>query len=210
MAKEKLILFDVDGVIVDSFEEIYVYVSALIKKQGNVDISREEFRLFFESNPLESISKHIRTMPHEENATKEDFAGFLNAYSKTKVFENGISEVIQKLAKNNTLVVITSTIIEAVTEKIAEKNLDVLFAAFLGPRAGIHKDDKIKMAIEEFGKNAKEVIFISDTSGDILEAKKIPVKTIAVSWGYHSRETLEKVAPDVIVDSPQQLLEKLS
>lgn len=210
MAKEKLILFDVDGVMVDSFEEIYVYVSDLIKKQGDVEISREEFRHFFEGNPLENISKYIQTMPHEENVTKEDTAGFLSAYSKAKVFENGITEVVQKLAKNNTLVVITSTLIEAVTEKIAEKNLDVLFAAFLGPRAAIHKDDKIKMAIEEFGKNAEEVIFISDTSGDILEAKKIPVKTIAVSWGYHPRETLEKVAPDAIVDSPQELLEQLS
>ena len=91
-----------------------------------------------------------------------------------------------------------------------EKGLTNLFAAFLGPRAAFHKDKKIKMAMDEFGYGPEQTIFISDTAGDILEAKKAGVPTVAVTWGYHPIETLEKVKPDHIANNIEELKELLT
>jgi phosphoglycolate phosphatase len=46
---------------------------------------------------------------------------------------------------------------------------------------------------------------ITDTSGDILEARMAGVDSIGVSWGFHSTEMLSYAEPAAIVSSPHDL-----
>ena len=48
--------------------------------------------------------------------------------------------------------------------------------------------------------------YIGDTSGDIKEGQKAGVTTVAVTWGFHEKENLEKENPDHIVDTPIELV----
>lgn len=201
----KLLLFDVDGVIMDSFQEVYQDTADFIKTHRGPEIDENQFREFFEGNALE----HVLELVNGETNFKENGKEFFKSYQKTRVFD-GMTEVLEELAQNNTLVIVTSTIIEVVIAKFEEAGIDTLFASFMGPGVAIHKDDKIKMAMEEFNFSPDQTIFISDTSGDISEAKKVKVKTVAVTWGYHDRPTLEKVKPDMIIDTPKKLLNALS
>ena len=207
-SKGKLLLFDIDGVIVDSFAEVYSEVKKFIKDISGNDLEIEQYRKFFESNPLDQIAKVVGSkMVLMQN--KEEMKKFFAIYDQTKIFD-GISELLKDLAVENTLVAITSSIVEAVTDRLDKEGLVDLFAAFLGPRAAFHKDKKIKMAMKEFGYGVDQTIFISDTSGDILEAKKAGVPTVAVTWGYHTKETLEKVKPDHIANNIKELKELLT
>lgn len=52
---------------------------------------------------------------------------------------------------------------------------------------------------------AKGSFFITDTSGDVREGKEAGIKTIATTWGYHTKEELVEAKPDYIVDDVQQL-----
>ena len=58
-----------------------------------------------------------------------------------------------------------------------------------------------------FGKD--KVFYIGDTVGDIMEAKKAGVKSIAASWGYHKRECLVNCSPDILIDKPGDLIDEL-
>lgn len=49
--------------------------------------------------------------------------------------------------------------------------------------------------------NNEDCIFITDTLGDILEANKVGVKSIAVDFGFHERERLEKGNPFKIISN---------
>lgn len=55
-----------------------------------------------------------------------------------------------------------------------------------------------------------DVYFVTDTAGDVIEGNRAEVKTIAVTWGFHDRERLEKAKPDIIVNTPEELLNYFS
>ncbi len=60
--------------------------------------------------------------------------------------------------------------------------------------------------MESYEIGADRTYYIGDTAGDVREAKQAGVKAVAVTWGWHSRETLEAAGPDFIVQEPEDLL----
>lgn len=209
VAKKKqqpLVLFDVDGVIVDSFECLYVTISGYLKEKKNEELTREAFRDLFAGNALAALMERlghnvydaVRSFVH---MSKMLFHGYQNA----PLFP-GIEAALEAIAKKATLVVITSSPAEIVQLRFSHAGIDRFFAAYLGPESGVKKDEKINKAIAEFSTPGAPVYFVTDTSGDIAEAKKTRVKIVGVTWGYHNEATIQAAKPDAIARRPQELL----
>ena len=49
------------------------------------------------------------------------------------------------------------------------------------------------------------VYFVGDEVRDIEAGKKTRIKTIAVSWGYNTKDALARERPDYLIDSPLDL-----
>lgn len=206
--QEKLLLFDADGTVIQSFQQTYTAVRDFIESHSGQVITEEEYRTFFEANPLDNVMK-AAGMETKEKLTKAEVGVFFKNYKDSGIFDQ-IDDVLRSLVKNNILCIVTSSLIEFVTKELEEHDMVALFAAFMGPETAVHKDIKIRMAMEEFGHDKDSTFFISDTSGDILAAKKVGVNTVGVTWGYHGRDRMEKVQPDYIVDTPEELLKVLN
>jgi len=67
------------------------------------------------------------------------------------------------------------------------------------------KVHKIKLLLEKYSMSPENTIFVTDTLGDIKEAQECNVPTLAVTWGFHARETLEKGNPTKIIDHFEEL-----
>jgi len=80
----------------------------------------------------------------------------------------------------------------------------------MGSDAAYSKEEKIRLAMYLFGIGQDQIYYIGDTAGDIREARNAGVHAVAVSWGWHSRERIEAVAPDFIADRPEDLLSYLA
>jgi phosphoglycolate phosphatase-like HAD superfamily hydrolase len=68
------------------------------------------------------------------------------------------------------------------------------------------------MIKEKYGVDSGDMIFITDTLGDIREADHEGVPTIAVTWGIHDHEYFNREPHDnliAIVDSVSDLKDKL-
>jgi phosphoglycolate phosphatase-like HAD superfamily hydrolase len=52
-------------------------------------------------------------------------------------------------------------------------------------------------------------LFITDTVGDIIEAEKCAIRSVAVTWGYHDTTNLTKAKPAAIVNDTTELLSKI-
>lgn len=199
----RLILLDVDGVIVDSFDLLYCNLSQLIKTKLNRVLTIEEYREFFRGNPLQEILKYIglRSLMHLQRADLEQV--FLR-YDTCRIYD-GMVDLICSLAKQSTICVVTSSSIEVVKPKFVAEGLDACVTAYLGSETDMHKDKKIRLAMSEFGFEPADTWFVTDTSGDLVEAHKTGIHTIGATWGYHSREWLEETHPEHIVETPQAL-----
>ena len=54
-----------------------------------------------------------------------------------------------------------------------------------------------------------EAISIGDETRDVVAAKKVGICSGAVLWGYANRDVLTRLEPDVLFDTPDQVLRHL-
>ena len=110
------------------------------------------------------------------------------------------------LAKNYKLVIISSTNTSYINDFLKKENLFACFLDVLGADVHTSKTLKIKTILEKYDISPSNSVFITDTLGDIKEAKECGVSSIAVTWGLHGKSILEKGEPLKIIDNPQDLV----
>ena len=69
------------------------------------------------------------------------------------------------------------------------------------------KVEKITLAQNQFAAKGEAVFMVGDSASDVYAAKEASVKSIAVSWGHQSAETLIRAKPDYLVRSTGELME---
>jgi phosphoglycolate phosphatase len=113
----------------------------------------------------------------------------------------GIKELLSKL--DCPLAIVTSNSTEN-AERFLKANGITCFSFVLGGVRMFGKKDKMKEAAKRV--NADDVFCIGDEITDIEAAKSLGFKAVAVTWGFNSKELLEKAKPDYILEKPEELL----
>ena len=204
MMDKKLFLFDCDGVLVDSLSVFEGTVRECLDAIGQPIIrSHEDFLDLFDDNFYAAIvQKGV------------DLQAFMQAagpilarvnYAGMKPF-GGLLPVVAAMSRRHRLVIISSGGAKTIRNQLNHFGFDGCFETILGSDFLLSKIDKINHAMSEFKANKDQTYYVGDTTGDIREAKTAGVRTVAVAWGWHSRERLAAVRPDHLVDKPQELL----
>ena len=200
----KLFLFDFDGVIADSldlYEKTTRRCFELIGKP--ITRNHEDFLDLFDDNFYDAIQ--ARGVKLEEFIRAVQEIGPTVDFSGVAIF-GGIMPVLEELAVSNTLIIISSNTNHAVTTILSAHRCNGCFDEIMGADFMVSKVQKIFHAMEKYGYSPNRAVFVGDTTGDIQEAGQTGVKTVAVTWGWHSRERLAAVKPDYMIDSPEELL----
>jgi phosphoglycolate phosphatase len=201
----KLFLFDFDGVLVESLD-IYEKTVSLVLEKINKPLTRgrEEFLELFEGNFYESLAKRGVDLKEFVEASADIFSQI--NYKKMKAVA-AMVPVIEELQKNNILLVISSNDSATIKEAIERYQFNGNFQEILGSDFMLSKKDKILYAIDKYQTAPQDIYYIGDTTGDIKEGKQAGVKTIGVTWGWHSKEKMAAARPDYLFDKPQDLLQ---
>ena len=67
------------------------------------------------------------------------------------------------------------------------------------------KLEKIRMIFEKHGINSDDCVFVTDTLGDLREAKNAGLNCLAVTYGFHSKGTLKKGNPAGFIKTPEDI-----
>jgi len=201
---KKLLLFDFDGVVVDSLDVYEGTVTRCLNKIGQpIMKSRADFLELFEDNFYTSLVRKGVDLTDFMNAST-DILAQVN-YGEIKLFYDLIP-VLAKLKVANILAIISSSNSQDINLIMTRFHLNGYFRDILGSDVNFSKKEKILHAVDKFGTGKENTYYIGDTTGDIKEAKAVGIKTVAVSWGWHSREKLAAVGPDHLIDTPKELL----
>ena len=120
-----------------------------------------------------------------------------------------MDEVVNKLSEKYWNYIISNnqrSVIEAFLHhhKMREK-----FKYISGREDWRPKQEKIIECLEEVDQDPTESWFITDSVGDVEAAHDIKVQSLAVTWGYHELQRLQKSNPTKIVIRPKEILEIL-
>jgi pyrophosphatase PpaX len=83
--------------------------------------------------------------------------------------------------------------------------MDVVVGSDEAPRGKPHPD-QILVALERLGVDGNETAYVGDAPFDVAAAKAAGVRAIGVTWGgIHARERMEAEGPDAVVDTAEEL-----
>jgi HAD superfamily hydrolase (TIGR01509 family) len=188
---KKTIFFDFDGVIADSFG-----IAFAVSKMKRPTLTLESYKEKWKAN----ISKAVFTEPESETVVDfhKEFANKMGHLKLTPAKK----KVLQDLSERFDFHVISSTRTRTIELFCEANQIYHYFGDILGYDIETSKVKKFQTLLEKYKLDPKEVVFITDTVGDIEEAKEIGIGTIvAVADGYQDREVLTEAHPTFVIDS---------
>jgi FMN phosphatase YigB (HAD superfamily) len=193
----KVIIFDFDGVIHDTF----AFHKRKIEAFASVEFSENEFRDIHNGNFFAHKNDKLK------DADWLAYRDYVYDEISNMKMEDEMTQALIGLSKDHLLFIISSGGTKTILDYLKNNTIGDIFKEVIGMDTYRSKIDKFNFVFSKYQLTPGDCIFVTDTLGDILEANTLNIKTIAVDFGYHKKETLSKGNPFKIVSSVSQLLE---
>lgn len=200
MEKKPFLLFDFDGVIIDSIGMINRHV---LTHWGD---DEEAQKRQCEGNA--HARKDGEVPVHVDLQADTVTAAFLRDYEKDMPSCNlfpGMRDTLLALKERYRFAIVSSSPGDFIRSYLDACGLTDLFEGIYGMDVAVSKSVKINTIVEREQAPLSQFLMITDTLGDIREARHAGVESIGVTWGLHERERLEKGGPWGICEIPAEL-----
>ncbi|MDH5218797.1 MAG: HAD hydrolase-like protein [Gammaproteobacteria bacterium] len=197
-----LVIFDFDGTIADSIPQALEMYNELAKEFRLQSISQEEFVLL-QSESINAIIKKLGIswlrMPALIKRGRELMGQKLDLITPCR----GMSQIIQFLNDNDQHYgVLTSNSVENVERFFSRHEMPL--PAFIDSVSRLrNKSTYIKTRRRQY--EGRPLIYVGDEVRDIEAARKARISSVAVDWGFNTREKLKKADPTEMVSNAEQL-----
>lgn len=208
----KLAIFDLDGTLINSIQDIANAVNYGLKK---LNLPTHDTKSYYDFVGDGADTLCERALPENQLEKKDElykiFAEYYTAhYLDETVVYNQIYEVLDTLSKNNVKLAVASNKPHNFTVKITKHFFKDIFSEIVGHSDIINpKPDPqiINTIIENFNQDFSSVFMIGDLNIDINTAQNANINSIACTWGFQSLELLKKENPSYIINNPVEILD---
>lgn len=203
----KVIIFDFDGTIADTLDAIVGITNRLAKEYGYKQTDPEQLAQIRNMSSRDIVRKSgisLFQIPFLLRRIKLDLS---NDIQQIKPI-GGIKEALTKLTNQGVeLGILTSNSEENVRVFLKKHEMQDLFSFIYAEPTLFSKHKILNQLIKKNNFIPEEVIYVGDETRDIEASKKIPIKVIAVSWGFNSEAALAKHNPDFLIHQPSELID---
>ena len=207
------IIFDLDGTLVDSLNDIGEAANSALRELGYPDHAVDRYRHFV-GDGLMTLARRIVPEDTAESRIIQLVEEFKNRYhnnwSRTSRPYPGIKVMLDRLEENGVNLAVLSNKPDEFTQKFVSTFFSgVNFGQVFGNREQVPKKPDPLGALEiakSLGSEPGCCLFVGDTSVDILTGKAAGMVCMGVTWGFRDRLELEYCGADIIIDKPEELI----
>jgi phosphoglycolate phosphatase len=219
LKKIKLIIFDLDGTLIDSELDLAIGVNAMLRHYGRKELPIEVIGTYIGDGAPMLIRRALGDPAHSE-FLQEALNYFLLYYREhkldnTRVYD-GIGEALQQVGKGDgiprKLAVLTNKPVRVSRDILAGLGLAECFVQVYGGNSfETKKPDPLgaNTLMREVGAAPDETVMVGDSGVDVLTARNAGLWCVGVTYGF-APLTLQQAPPDVLVDTPAELARALT
>lgn len=213
---KKLIIFDLDGTLLNTIEDIRECLNKTLEKYGFPTLNKEETlkRLGFGAKKLVELA----VPSNDKNLVEKVFNDYVplqasSDNSKTVLY-NGLDGVLKELKKLGYMLAVVSNKPDSVTQIVCEQKLGSYGFDFITgnqPDRFNPKPDKscVEYCLNSLGIKKEEAIFVGDSEVDVQTFINAGVDGIGVTWGFRPKQILVDAGCACFADTASELLREI-
>ena len=197
----KNIIFDWSGTLSNDLVPVYNATMKVFEKIGLDTLTLKEFKKEY-TLPYMNFYKKFKKGVNKKNLDKL-FSKEIGLTNSPKPFLEG-EEVLEFLKQKKIKMVLLSSCPQKQLEEDIKNYEFQNF--FIDVNGSVH--NKVETIVETMHRNnfkSAETIYVGDMTHDIDTGKKAGIMTVAVSYGYQSREILLEKNPDFLIENLREL-----
>jgi phosphoglycolate phosphatase len=207
-----LLIFDLDGTLVDSKQDLVSSVNAMLAWKHREPLPEDIVASYVGSGAPMLVRRALPGLGEDEHLAALQF--FLDYYGEhmldATTLYPGVREALDRLhAERIPLAILTNKPVRFSARLIAGLGLSGHFFRIYGGNSFEEKKPHpigIERLISESEADRGRTVMVGDSAVDVLTARAASVQACGVSWGFQPETFLES-PPDFIVDDLRQLAE---
>jgi len=209
--KEKeTFIFDLDGTLIDSFYDVKQAINEALIELGFDPLETIAIKTLIGPNLGKPLTKLINNPAFDYQVFEPIFANYYTQKKagKTNLYPH-VETVFKTLTKHNkNLFILTNKPTYQSIEICKQFNISQYFLEIIGPDIYEPKPSSLAInnIIQNYKLNRETCIMIGDTEIDIQTCKAANITSVAVTYGYRSKEELLSLQPDYLIDNLSELL----
>lgn len=205
----RLLVFDLDGTLVDSKQDLAVSINAMRTEMGLEVLPLGQIASYVGNGVSLLVKRSLGTLATSENVER-GLEFFLTFYREHMLDHTvpypGVAEALEKLSGHK-MAVLTNKPANFSREMLTQLGFAPYFAYIYGGNSFPQKKPDpmgLNKLMADLGTSARETLMVGDSDTDILTGRNAGIWTCAVTYGFGAH-TLDKVPPDLLIDDMREL-----
>lgn len=213
----KLVIFDLDGTLLNSLEDLAVSTNFALRSFGFPEHSLDKYPLFV-GNGIDKLLERVLPDTCKDNVhvqqLKSVFMAYYSAHKTdfTKPY-SGIRELLNKLEEKGIDLAVASNKFHKETVELIDKIFpDNKFVAVFGQREGVEIKPNPQVVydiLKVAGCKNTESLYVGDSGVDMKTAYNSCIDSVGVLWGFRTEQELKDCGAKHIVYEPDEILSLL-
>ena len=216
----KLLIFDLDGTLIDSRLDLIHSVNAMLRHIGRPELPGDIIATYVGDGAPMLVRRALGD-PDDESSVQRALQYFLAYYREHKLDHThvypGIPEALVQIRQRTngrprTMAVLSNKPVNPSRAIVQALGMKDFFAQVYGGNSfPTKKPDPLgaQKLLKEIVCNPQEAVMIGDSANDVLTGRNAGLWTVGVNYGF-APQTLDLTPPDIRVDSVQELAKVLS
>ena len=213
----KLVVFDLDGTLVDSRQDLAQATNRLLVEHGGESLEQDQV-VHMVGEGVERLITRAFTAAGLLPVPADALGRFLELYSQCLLVHTrayaGVPEALQELAQVTALAVLTNKPREFSERILQALGLSAFFGDVLGgdgPHARKPAPDGLLRLVEDFDAAVEDTVLVGDSAIDLRTARAAGTAIALARYGFGFRDVPRDLlkGDEIIVDTPGDLIAAL-
>ncbi len=211
----KLVIFDMDGTILDTLEDLAGSLNYALAEVGMPQRSLEEVRTFVGNGIRKLLERGVQPGSTAEQVDEVQ-ANFMPHYKqhcadKTCAYP-GILPLLAALKDAGTKLAVVSNKGDFAVQELCVQYFPGFFDMAVGEKEGVRKKpmpDSVNLVLQQLDVAGADAVYVGDSEVDIATARNAGLECIVVGWGFRDEAFLLEQGAEAIIKSTDELAQLL-